>query len=153
MNAIEFLKEEHANANEKFQEIEQAGPEDRGELWKELKPELKVHEHIEDEFLYGPLSKDPGAKGTPVGEFQAHQDEDVAELEKAIAKLEAIEPSKPEWLTQLKTIHASLADHIKEEETEILPGVAKIWDAAKLERAGSAMAEEKERKLQGVRPS
>ena len=151
MNAIEFLKDEHANANEKFQEIEHAGPDDRGDLWKELKPELKVHEHIEDEFLYGPLSKDPRAKGTPVADFQTHQNEDVAELEAAIAKLEAIEPNRPEWLTQLKAIHTSLAGHIKVEETEILPGIEKIWDAPKLEQAGTAMAEEKKRKLEAVR--
>jgi hypothetical protein len=151
MDAIQFLKGEHANANEKFQEIEHAGPQSRGDLWKELKPELKVHEHIEDEFLYGPLSKDPRAKGTPVADFQTHQNEDVAELEKAIATLEAIEPNKPEWLTQLKAIHTSLAGHIKVEETEILPGIAKIWDAPKLEQAGTAMAEEKKRKLDAVR--
>lgn len=150
MNAIEFLKEEHANANEKFQEIEHAGMDTRGDLWKELKSELKVHEHIEDEFLFGPLSKDPKANGTPVAQFQARQDKDVAELEKAIAALDAIEPSKAEWLTQLKAIHTTLAGHIKVEETEILPGIAKIWDAPKLEQAGTAMAEEKKRKLQSV---
>ena len=150
MNAIDFLKQEHQNAKEKFQEIEHAGPEGRGELWKELEPELKVHEHIEDEFLYGPLSKDPKAKGTPLADFQQHQDKDVAELEKAIASLEALKPTSEEWLAQLKKIHSALADHIKEEETDILPAIPKVWDQAKIDEAGRGMAEEKQRKLKEV---
>ncbi len=150
MNAIDFLKEEHQNAKEKFEEIEHASAEGRGALWMELKPELKVHEHIEDEFLYGPLSKDAKAKGTPLADFQRHQDEDVAKLDAAMAKLEATKPSDPAWLTQLKTIHASLADHIKEEETKILPLIPKVWSETQLEHAGKAMEEEKQRKMKAI---
>ncbi len=150
MNAVDFLKEEHQNAKEKFQEIEHASAESRGALWMELKPELKVHEHIEDEFLYGPLSKDPKAKGTPLADFQQHQDEDVAKLEAAIGKLEAMKPTDPAWLAQLKTIHASLADHIKEEETEILPLIPKVWSDTQLQSAGKAMADEKQRKTKAI---
>ncbi|HUQ17855.1 MAG TPA: hemerythrin domain-containing protein [Candidatus Saccharimonadales bacterium] len=150
MNAIDFLKQEHLNAGEKFDEIEQASPDQRGQLWKELKPELKVHEHIEDEFVYGPLSKDPKAKGTPLATFQEHQDKDVAELEKAIAELEQKDPADDAWLVQLKKIHASLKDHIKEEEGTIFPAIPGIWPASKLEEAGSGMAEEKQRKLKAV---
>ncbi len=150
MNAIEFLKREHQNAKEKFQHIEEADIGARGDLWKELKPELQVHEHIEDEFLYGPLSKDPKAKGTPLADFQQHQDEDVAELEKAIASLEALKPTGDEWLSQLKKIHSSLADHIKKEEGAILPAIPKVWDQAKIDAAGRGMAEEKQRKMKEV---
>jgi hemerythrin-like domain-containing protein len=150
MNAIEFLKQEHQNANEKFEEIEQASPGQRGELWKELKPELKVHEHIEDEFLYGPLRKDPKAKGTPLADFQEHQDKDVAELEQAIAELEKKDPAEDAWLAQLKKIHATLKDHIKAEEGTIFPAIPGVWPASKLEEAGAGMAEEKRRKLRAV---
>ena len=150
MNAIDFLKQEHLNAGEKFDEIEQASPDQRGELWKELKPELKIHEHIEDEFVYGPLSKDPKAKGTPLADFQEHQDKDVAELEAAIAELEQKDPADDAWLAQLKKIHASLKDHIKEEEGTIFPAIPGIWPASKLEEAGAGMAAEKQRKLKPV---
>lgn len=150
MNAIDFLKQEHVNANEKFEEIEQASADQRGQLWKELKPELKVHEHIEDEFVYGPLSKDPKAKGTPLADFQAHQDKDVAELEAAIADLEKRDPADDAWLSQLKKIHASLKDHIKEEEGTIFPAIPGVWTASKLEEAGAGMAEEKQRKLKAA---
>jgi iron-sulfur cluster repair protein YtfE (RIC family) len=150
MNAIEFLKQEHQNAKEKFAEIEQASPGRRGELWDELKPELEVHEHVEDEFLYGPLSKDPKAKGTPLADFQKHQDEDVATLKQAFAELERQDPSSGAWLTQLKEIRDSLADHIKEEEGTILPRIPDVWPAAKLEDAGAGMQDEKRRKLREV---
>ncbi|MEK6226344.1 MAG: hemerythrin domain-containing protein [Chloroflexota bacterium] len=148
MNAIEFLKQEHQNAKEKFQEVEQADARERGDLWKQLKPELKIHEHIEDEFLYGPLSKEPKAKGTPLADFQKQQDEDVAELEQEIGKLERLDPKSSDWLTQLKKIRSALEDHIMEEESQILPAIPRVWDEAKLDQAGRGMAEEKQRKLQ-----
>lgn len=150
MNAIDFLKQEHQNAKEKFDEIEHGSPERRRELWAELKPELKIHEHIEDEFLYGPLSEEPKAKGTPLADFQQHQDEDVAKLEAEIAALEQLQPDSDAWLGKLKAIHAALADHIKVEETDILPAIPKVWDQAKIDNAGQRMAEEKQRKLKEV---
>jgi hemerythrin-like domain-containing protein len=148
VNAIEFLKQEHQNAKEKFQEVEQADARERGDLWKQLKPELKIHEHIEDEFLYGPLTKEPKAMGTPLAEFQKRQDEDVAELEKEIGKLEGLDVKSDGWLAQLKKIKSALEDHIMEEESEILPAIPQVWDKAKLDQAGRGMEEEKQRKLQ-----
>lgn len=148
MNAIDFLKQEHQNAKEKFQEIEQADARKRGDLWKELKPELQVHEHIEDEFLYGPLSEEPKAKGTPLADFQKRQDEDVAKLEQEISTLERLDAKGLDWLAQLRKIKSALEGHIMEEESQILPAIPKIWDKAKLDQAGRGMEEEKQRKLQ-----
>ena len=150
MNAIDFLRQEHRNEKEKLQEIEHASPGRRGELWQELKPEMKVHEHIEDEFLYGPLSREPKAKGMPFADFQKHQDKDVAELEAKIAAMERLDAASVEWLTKLTEIRSALEDHIKEEEQDILPAIPKVWDQAKIDQAGTGMAEEKQRKLSEV---
>jgi hypothetical protein len=49
--------------------------------------------------------------------------------------------------SQLKLIRSSLADHIKEEETKILPLIPTVCSAAQLEKAGTATEEEKQRKM------
>jgi hemerythrin HHE cation binding domain-containing protein len=153
MNAIDFLLQEHANVKEKFAEIENASPDRRGELWKELKPDLKVHEHIEDEFLYGPISRDPKAKGTPAGDYFAEQKEDVAQLEKLFSTLESGDPIGEGWMGTLREINAALMEHVRKEEGEVFPSIRKIWDEAKLTEAGRGMKEEHDRKLSqaGVR--
>jgi len=147
MNAVDFIKQEHQNAKELFQEIEQASPEERGELWEDLKPELQVHEHVENEFLYGPLSNEAKAKGTPLADFQDRQDKDVGELERAMGELERQDAASDTWLTQLKKIRDALAKHIAVEERDILPMIPNVWSASKLEEAGKRMEEGKDRKV------
>jgi len=62
-------------------------------------------------------------------------------------KLELTDPSDGAWPSQLKLIRSSLADHINEEETKILPLISTVCSAAQLEKAGTAMEEEKQRKM------
>jgi hemerythrin-like domain-containing protein len=139
MDAVKFLLEEHKKTKARFAEIEAAGPQQRGALWHALQPELKLHEELEDTYLYGPLSKDPAAKGTALADFEEHQDEDVAELEQEIHKLNQLEPASEAWLTQLRTIKDALMDHVEEEETEILPKVPDVWSQDKLDMSGRQM--------------
>ena len=153
MNAVEFLKDEHRKAKAKFQEIERAAPERRAALWTPFQVELDVHEHVEDEFLYGPLSAEPKAKGTPLADFQERQDKDVAQLEMKMAELNALDPASDKWLTVLVEIRTALEGHIRVEEMEILPLIPSVWDAAKLEQAGRGMEEEKTRKTESAKPA
>lgn len=153
MNAIDFLLNEHSNVKEKFEEIENASPDRRWELWKELKPDLEVHEHIEDEFLYGPVGREPKAKGTPAGDFLREQKEDVAQLEKLFSTLESGDPVSEGWMGTFREVKGSVLEHAQKEERDVWPAIRKIWDDAKLEQAGKGMKEEHDRKLRqaGVR--
>ena len=151
MNAVEFLKEEHRKAKAKFQEIERAAPGRRAGLWTPLQAELQVHEHVEDEFLYGPLSTEPKATGTPLADFHERQDKDVAQLEAKMAELNALDPTSDKWLSVLVEIRTALEGHIRVEEMEILPLVPTVWDSAKLEQAGRGMEEEKTRKTESAK--
>ncbi|HEX2033654.1 MAG TPA: hemerythrin domain-containing protein [Chloroflexota bacterium] len=144
MDAIQFLLEEHQKVKARFAEIEQAPSQQRGELWRRLEPELKIHEAIEDTYLYGPLSKDPAARGGRLATFEQEQDEDVRQLEPKLMQLSRLDPADDAWLTQLREIRDTLAEHIREEETEILPGVSQVWDREKLQMAGRQMAEAKQ---------
>ena len=139
MDAVQFLLREHEIAKAKFAEIEQTPPPLRAELWLKLQTELKVHEMVEDTYLYGPLSQDPKAKGTKLATFQEHQDKDVAEVEKMMREAGALDPATDAWLAKVLQIRDALADHIKEEETEILPEVPNVWPQDRLDAAGAQM--------------
>jgi iron-sulfur cluster repair protein YtfE (RIC family) len=62
-----------------------------------------------------------------------------------------LDPESASWLTKLKTVHASLESHIREEEQDIFPRISKVWDEHKLKQAGTAMMEMKAKKLTTVR--
>jgi len=148
MDAIQFLLEEHQKVKTRFAEIEQAGPQQRAELWMKLQPELKIHEEIEDTYLYAPISKDPAAKGTKAAGFEEHQDKDVAQLEKKIQALMQTDPTDDAWLTHLRDVRDTLMEHVQEEEKEILPEIGRIWDREKLTMSGQQMAAAKKEMME-----
>jgi len=137
MNAIQFLKKQHGEAKGAFQKIEQASGKQRGQLWKHLSPELKLHEQMEEKHLYGPVSSETDE---PV--LKSWPDEHAREVHDAEALIATIDRGSPEdrdWLDTVKRLHTALAKHIKEEEQEIWPRIERSWSKAKLEQAGERM--------------
>jgi len=147
VNAIQFLKQEHQKAKAAFGKVLQASPQQRGSLWQELAPELKLHEEMEDTCLYEPLARDATSKDRQLaGWRQQHK----AEVEKVGGLLEVIRGLRPEdtaWLAKVKEVHGALEHHIEEEEGTIFPRVGKVWDESRLERAGTQMAEMKSKHM------
>lgn len=146
MDAIQFLKQEHKKAKAAFGKLLEAPPAKRGALWKELQPELKAHEAIEEACLYGPLEED-GPSDPTLAEWVADgHEEEVQEVEGLIKETERLEPQDERWLTTVRKIHGALENHIRQEEGEIFPRVAEAWDQSRLAKAGDQMAEMKTEK-------
>jgi hypothetical protein len=143
VDAVAFLLREHEIAKAKFLEIEQTPAPLRAELWRALQPELKVHELVEDTYLYGPLSQDPKAAGTPLAGFENKQDQDVSRVERMMREADGLDPATDAWLAKIVAIRDALAQHIAVEETEILPQIPAIWPQARLAAAGAQMKEAK----------
>jgi iron-sulfur cluster repair protein YtfE (RIC family) len=139
MDAIEFLKKEHQNAKAEFGKVEQAAPAERGKAWKALKPELELHEQIEEACLYGPLAQD-GEKSS-WAEWRKHHQEEVHKIEATIKEIEALDAKDDTWLAKVKEVKSSLEHHIREEEDDVFPKVSREWDRTRLERAGAQMEE------------
>ena len=148
MDAIQMLKQEHEKAKKVFGEIEQVSADERGQLWTKLKPELKVHEQLEETLLYEPVAKEVGAKDPKLSEWEEHHHDEVAELESMIQEIDELEPSDSQWLEKVKELQQTLEHHIEEEEGDIWPRIQKVWDRAKLAQAGDQMATMKPQKMQ-----
>ena len=147
MNAIQFLKQEHQKAKAAFENVLNAGPETRGQLWTALKPELEAHEQIEDACLYEPLSHDVGKTDSKLADWRKTHHSEVDKVEGLIKELGELNPKDASWLTKLKTVHAGLEDHIREEEQDIFPRISKVWNHTKLTQAETEMKEMKAKKL------
>jgi hemerythrin-like domain-containing protein len=148
MDAIQLLKQEHEQAKKMFGEIEQARGEARGQLWKKLKPELKVHEQLEETALYEPVAKEAGSKDRKLSEWEQHHQEEVSELESMIREIDGLEPSGSQWMEKVKELKQTLEEHIQEEEGDIWPRIQQVWDRTKLAQAGEQMATMKPQKMQ-----
>jgi iron-sulfur cluster repair protein YtfE (RIC family) len=146
MQAIQFLKTEHQKAKAAFGKVLQAAPGERRALWEELKPELKAHEQMEDQCVYGPVSEDAGRTNSVLANWKQRHDSDVKKVEGLMSQTEQMDPQDARWLSTVQQIHSSLEAHIREEESEIFPAIGQVWDSARLERAGEKMAQMKQQK-------
>src|SRR5262249_44089359 len=139
MDAIQFLKQEHQKAKSMFARIEQAGGSERGQLWKKLGPELKAHEHMEEQHVCGPVAREAGGRGAELREWEKHHHEEVGKAESMIKKLDSSDASGDAWLSQLRELKGALEHHIQEEEGRIFPKIQQVWDGGKLQQAGQQL--------------
>ena len=146
MDAIQFLKKEHATAKAAFEGVLHASPAKRGELWEKLSPELEAHEQIEDACLYTPLSRDAAGKDSKLAGLREKHQAEVEKVKGLIEEVDDLDPQDAEWLSTVKEIHTSLETHIKEEEGDIFPRISKVWDEARLKDAGEKMEQMKGKK-------
>ena len=139
MQAIQFLKQEHGKAKAAFQEIEGAPAGQRRALWTKLRPELELHEKMEEQHLYGPAAREVQADRS-LAEYEAAHHREVQEAEGLIKQIDRLDPSGDAWLATVKKLRGALEQHIRKEEQEIWPKIEQAWDAARLEEAGRQMA-------------
>ena len=150
MDAIQFLKQEHEKAKEMFGQIFQASGDERARLWQTLKPELKVHEQIEEAALYGPVAREIGSDHEDLKDWETEHKEEVEQVESLLQELAELDPADDAWLEKLEDVHETLENHIEEEEGTIWPKIQQAWDQAKLERAGAQMETLKTQKIRAA---
>jgi hypothetical protein len=141
MNAIKLLRSMHADTKVAFKVI--LGTDDPAaadERWRALQPMLKLHEELEDEFVYAPLQQEFGP-GTPLGDWVVQHDADVAVVEQLVLDSGQLTPGTPEWQMCVATIMDVLSKHVTDEEGQIFGRVDQVWGAARLEQLGAQMAE------------
>jgi hemerythrin-like domain-containing protein len=139
LDAIQFLKEEHGKAKAAFAKIEGASGYHRASLWNELKPELEVHERIEEACLYGPLSHDAQHRDATLAQWNQRHAEDVKHVEAVLKEIDALNAQDSRWLTKVREVRERLEGHIREEESDIFPRIALVWNRDRIERAGTEL--------------
>jgi iron-sulfur cluster repair protein YtfE (RIC family) len=138
MQAIQFLKQEHGKAKAEFQKIEGAPANQRRGLWTKLRPELELHEKMEEQHLYGPAAREIQTDRS-LADYEAAHRREVQEAEGLIKEIDRLDPSDDKWLQTVKKLHGALEQHIQKEEQEIWPKIERAWDATRLEEAGRQM--------------
>jgi hemerythrin-like domain-containing protein len=138
MQAIQLLKQEHGKAKSAFQGIESAPASQRAALWAKLRPELELHEKMEETCLYTPVAREVQGDRA-LTEWESTHHHEVQEAERLIKEIDHLDPSDSKWLTSVKQLHSVLEQHIRKEEGEIWPRIERTWSARRLEEAGSQM--------------
>jgi len=144
MNAIQVLRAMHADAKHQLKVILAADdPRQAQAQWQALQPVLELHEQLEDQFVYGPLSQEHGA-GTPLGDWLLRHDADVQIVKELIARSDGFQPGTPDWRMGVGQVADALNKHVTDEEGQIFGRIEQVWDADRLSSVGGDMQKAKD---------
>jgi hypothetical protein len=140
VDALEELREMHVEAKEAFANIESADASERGGLWRDLQPQLELHERIEEVFVYDPVASEAGSTDSVLASWETEHEDQVREADSVMAQIDALDPAADEWLTQVSMLKETLSQHIAHEESDIWPRIRAAWGPQKLDAAGRAIS-------------
>jgi hypothetical protein len=149
MNAIQLLREMHADTKVRFKVIlGTADPVAAASQWQALQPDLDLHERLEDQFLYTPFFEEMGP-GSPLGDWGIQHDADVAVVQQLIAATRQLDPQTPEWRMSVARVMDTLTKHVMDEEGQIFGRIEQAWSRDRLEAAGTSMQTMKDKAVRG----
>jgi hemerythrin superfamily protein len=93
----------------------------RREHYPRIRAELLSHERAELLEVYSVLNKFPETRGLSL----AHNRE-AEQLEEAIARVDALDLTSPEWSAAFEHVATLVQDHVREEETDFFPRAQEI---------------------------
>lgn len=134
MNAIDILLSDHKRIKvlmSKLSEFSESDAEQRNTLFAVLKCEVKLHEKMEEIFLYSYLKN--FTKSRP-NAFEHHAEADV--LENLLITLSKAGTHTEEWTAQFRVFKEINEHHIREEETEQFSQALELVPADILEQIG-----------------
>lgn len=139
MSAIEFLKRQHREVEQLFEQLKVSDDErERLDLLGKVAESLTVHAALEERHFY-PLCRRVGLEEVVGRSLREHAD--VKRLVSELLQLKRRDPKLMQTVDQLQT---AVEEHVEEEETEVFPQVQAGADEDELERVGDQMQSEVE---------
>ncbi|MFC6083525.1 hemerythrin domain-containing protein [Sphaerisporangium aureirubrum] len=142
LNVIDLIMADHRDVEMIFEKLKKQ-PEDRPALVAELAAKFVAHARAEETQVYPELVKAaPGERGEVHHGVEEHH-----EAEELLAQLMDTDPDQREFLTVLEQLVKAVKHHVEEEESDILPAMAKAIPGDKLLRLGRVFSQAKAEEL------
>jgi hypothetical protein len=134
LDAIELLEAQHVEIRRLFNQLQQAGPADKAEIFTCLVRLLAAHETAEEEVLHPTARTADG--GAPVVEARLAEE---SAAKQALADLEKIGVDGPGFDEALDRFRAAVDEHAGHEEAEEFPLVRASADPSQLAALGDQL--------------
>jgi len=132
MNVTQLLMAQHREAESLFEKLEEAKPEERGELATTLARKLELHMELEEQIVYPAICQ-----------LVEDSDEDVAEAKaehalarQAIAQMLALDEETPGFDGLVAMLKAGVLHHVEEEEEDVFPELRSAATEEQLQELG-----------------
>ncbi len=119
-NAIDILKKDHEEVRGLFKKLMEADVDDRPELYDKLMAEIERHAHAEETIFY------PAVLLATQNETEIDTSyEDHERVRDLMADLALEDITTDKWLAKLSILQDEIEEHVKEEETVMMPAAEK----------------------------
>jgi len=137
-NAVELLKSDHAKVKQLFAQFEAAGEDEKrkGDIFKQIAQELKVHTTIEEEVFYPAVKKMDSDMA-----LEAEEEHNIVDW--IIAQMKKLSPGDENYDAKFTTLKENVEHHMKEEEEEMFPEAEEKL-GKQIDTLGKKMLERKE---------
>ncbi len=140
MNAIELLKNDHDKVDKLFQKVKANEGGDNTSLFEQIKAELDVHAHIEEEIFYPRLIEEGDEELRKITEEGI---EEHRQVKMFLREISALTQDSAKFDPKMKVLMEDVEHHVQEEEGEMFKMVEEQFDTAILEELGAEMEKEK----------
>lgn len=139
MDALDELEQMHEEARAEFARIETSGTTDRAEAWAKLHAALKLHEQIEETFVYDPVVEEIGDTDTRLDAFHAQHEQEAHDANQMMDRIGDLDVNDTEWLATVQQLRQTLEQHMATEEEQFWPLIRERWSDGRLEEAGRSV--------------
>ena len=94
----------------------------REEIWRMVRRELLLHEEAEMRVVYPALRESEETRA-----MSLEHDRDAQDMQQAIAELDEIGTSSPQWQPALERLIQMVQEHVRDEEEEYFPIADRVF--------------------------
>jgi hemerythrin superfamily protein len=127
MDIYEVIIEDHEKARRLLDQLKKTGDADgekRSKLFAELKPELMMHQHVEEGVFYSKLKEIDDTRDDALEAINEHH-----VVDGLLEELDAMPTGNDEWRAKFGVLKELVEHHMREEEEEFIPDAKKVLDA------------------------
>jgi hemerythrin superfamily protein len=149
MDAITLIKNDHKTVEALFKRVEKLGDgavKEKKQIVQQIIRELAVHAAIEEQLFYPAVRK--AIKSAEDDVLEALEEHHIVKW--TLSELEGMNPKDERFDAKLTVLIESVRHHVKEEEGDLLPQVAKKLSKETLAQLGKAL--ESAKKIVPTRP-
>lgn len=149
MDVFTLLKQDHKEAKQLFEKIEQSSSRAmklREKSMQQLAQELEMHTSVEEEIVYPRLKEIDSLKDTILEAYEEHH---VAT--QLLQEITELSPQDEQWMAKVTVLKEMVEHHVREEEKDLFPKAQKALGKEEAAELGKRVEEEKKRRQRSSR--
>ena len=134
MDALELLKQDHARIKKLFDKAESADDREQKRIFSQIKSELEMHAHLEENIFYPAMQRHEGLKEMVAESLKEHN------AMKALLQEMATLHAREDFEDKLEELIDNVEHHAEdEEEGKMFPKVRELVSADELQKLGTQL--------------